>query len=398
VTVRYGWLSPDGQTRADTRHTALGATTPAGPLQSRSGILPGTDDGQYRIGGLGMAGTTGTMTAVVHPGRAVVQGAGTRGAYPVALDEDVTVSFAPGDAQYGRLDLVVLRVYDDEADGSGRSEAAVEAVQGTPAAVPAAPAVPGLALPLFQVAVPAGTSAGTGGIPWATALTDLRTTLVSVGGILPVYNNATVAGSYRGQYQDNEGEGTLQRWSGTAWVPYPRALGGIAPAGVLTTGGYPGQYRDTAAGQLQRWNGSSWQLAAPGPAFTQSLDAGSTTSTTYTAALADTAVTSLALNFTAPPSGSVVIGIGARVYTAGSETVTAHLSPQVTLGSTVVWAPDDERAASGSGAVSKSVSTQLRLNSLTSGATYTVTAMHRSTSASVTCWFDTIHLRVDPIS
>ncbi|UXX93735.1 hypothetical protein N7U49_19645 [Streptomyces sp. AD2-2] len=165
MTVRYGWLSPDGQSRADTRHTALGATTPAGPLRSRSGILPGTDDGQYRIGGLGMAGTTGTMTAVVHPGRAVVQGAGSRGAYPVALDEDVTVSFAPGDAQYGRVDLVVLRVYDDEADGSGRSEAAVETVQGTPAAVPSAPAAPGLALPLFQVAVPAGTSAGTGGIP-----------------------------------------------------------------------------------------------------------------------------------------------------------------------------------------------------------------------------------------
>ncbi|UXX93736.1 hypothetical protein N7U49_19650 [Streptomyces sp. AD2-2] len=109
-------------------------------------------------------------------------------------------------------------------------------------------------------------------------------------------------------------------------------------------------------------------------------------------------MTSLTLNFTAPPSGSVVIGIGARAYTAGSETVTAHLSPQVTLGSTVIWAPDDERAASASGAVGKSVSTQLRLNSLTSGATYTVTAMHRSTSASVTCWFDTIHLRVDPIS
>ncbi|WP_328680146.1 hypothetical protein [Streptomyces sp. NBC_00343] len=53
MTVRYGWLSPDGQTRPDTRHTALGATTPAGPLRSRSGILPGTDDGRYRIGGLG---------------------------------------------------------------------------------------------------------------------------------------------------------------------------------------------------------------------------------------------------------------------------------------------------------------------------------------------------------
>ncbi|WP_329349754.1 hypothetical protein OG226_21585 [Streptomyces sp. NBC_01261] len=64
----------------------------------------------------------------------------------------------------------------------------------------------------------------------------------------------------------------------------------------------------------------------------------------------------------------------------------------------MIWAADDERAASGSGAVSKSVSTQLRLNSPTAGATYTVTAMHRSTSSSVTCWFDTVHLRVDPLA
>ncbi|WP_328680147.1 hypothetical protein [Streptomyces sp. NBC_00343] len=48
------------------------------------------------------------MTAVVHPGRAVVQGA-----CPVTLDEDVTVTFAAWDAQYGRVDLVVLRVHDD---------------------------------------------------------------------------------------------------------------------------------------------------------------------------------------------------------------------------------------------------------------------------------------------
>jgi hypothetical protein len=74
------------------------------------------------------------------------------------------------------------------------------------------------------------------------------------------------------------------------------------------------------------------------------------------------------------------------------------MSPQVTQGSTVIWAADDERAASASGAVNKSVSTALRLNSLTAGATYTVTAMHRSTNAAVTCWFDTLFLRVDPIT
>jgi hypothetical protein len=398
MTVRCGWLSPDGQNRADTRLTALGATTPSGPLETRSGVLPGTYDGLYRVGGLWMSGTTGTMTAVVQPGRAVIQGAAAQGAYPVAVDENITVTFADGDAQYSRIDLVVLRIYDDEADGSGRTEAVVETVQGTPAAVPTAPAVPTLALLLFQVSVPAGASAGTGGIPWATANTDLRTTLVSAGGILPVYNNGAVAGSYPGQYQDSDNSNSLQRWSGTAWVPYPKAIGGIAPAGVLSTGGYTGQYRDTSAGQLQRWNGTAWQPAVPGPVFAQSLDAGYTTSTTYTAALTDSAVTALTLNFTAPPSGSMIIGVGARVYTTSSETTTAHMSPQVTLGTTVVWAADDERAASGSGAYPRSVSTQLRLNSLAVGSTYTITAMHRSSSSTVPGWFDTIYLRADPIA
>jgi hypothetical protein len=132
--------------------------------------------------------------------------------------------------------------------------------------------------------------------------------------------------------------------------------------------------------------------------FAQSLDAGYTTSTTYTSTLTDTAVTALTLNFTAPPSGSVIIALGARVYTTSSETTTAHMSPQVTLGTTVIWAADDERAASGSGAVNKSVSTQLRLNSLTPGSTYTITSMHRSTSSTVPAWFDTIYLRADPIA
>jgi hypothetical protein len=396
MTLHSGWLSPTGQTRQATRHTALGATTPAGPLQSRSGILPGTYDGQYRVGGLWMSGNAGTMTAVVYHGRAVIQGTTTQGAYPVALDEDITVTFADGDAQYGRIDLLVLRVYDDAYDGSGRTEAAVEIVQGTPAAAPVAPTTPDLSLPLFQVSVPAGTSAGTGGIPWATSNTDLRTTLVSAGGILPVYNNATVAGSYPGQYQDNDESGFLTRWNGTAWVRYPKALGGIAPAGAVTTGSYTGQYRDSSTGVLQRWNGAAWMPAIAPPSFTSSLDAGYTTSTTYTAALTGTAVTALAVTFTAPTTGAVLLHFGARMLTESSTTASAFMCPQITLNGTVTFAANDENAASYGGTVYGSVATMWRLYGLTPGASYTMTAMHRSSSTAVTCWFDNLFMRVDP--
>ncbi|MFJ8664540.1 hypothetical protein [Streptomyces sp. NPDC093600] len=259
MPVRSGWLLPTGQTRQNTRITNIGATTPAGQLGVRSGILPGTHDGKYRVGGLWLSGN-GPMTAIVYAGRAVVQGPTTaEGAYPVALDGDVTITFADGDPLNPRIDLVVLRVYDNDTDFPGRYEAVVEIVQGQPAAAPVAPAAPPRSLTLFSVRVKAGASAGTGGVGWGTTgtVTDLRTTTVAAGGILPVYNNAGVAGAYAGQYQDNDNSHYLQRWDGTQWVPYPKEIGGIAPAGTLSTGGYTGQFRENN-GVLQRWNGSTW--------------------------------------------------------------------------------------------------------------------------------------------
>ncbi|MFJ3900433.1 hypothetical protein [Streptomyces sp. NPDC090025] len=257
MPVRTGWLQSTGQTRQHTRITNTGATTPANPLSSRSGILPGTVDGKYRVGGLWM-GSSGPMTATVYAGRAVIQGTGGGGDYPVALDQDMTITFGDGDPLNPRVDLVVLRVYDNDVDSLGKYEAAVEIVKGTAAANPVAPAAPVRSLPLFSVVVKKGASAGTGGIDWAgpTTTTDLRTTVVAAGGILPVYNNAGVPGSYPGQYQDNENAHFLQRWDGTAWVAYPKEVGGIAPSGAVSAGSYQGQFRDNN-GVLQRWSSSN---------------------------------------------------------------------------------------------------------------------------------------------
>ncbi|MER6527685.1 hypothetical protein [Streptomyces sp. NPDC001508] len=216
MPLRSGWLSED-QSREDTRLVPLGPLTPTSPVATRSGILPGSPDGQWRISGFTLTGTRGTMSATVSPGRAVIQGTDAQGAYPVALTEYQPLTFTDG-AQYGRIDLVVLRVYDDPYDGLGRSEAVVEIVEGTAAAIPMAPATPPLSLPLYQVVVPAGASAGTTAIDWDTALTNLRTATVGIGGILPVTTD-TSAGSYPGQYRDANGQ--LQRWNGTAWTTYP---------------------------------------------------------------------------------------------------------------------------------------------------------------------------------
>lgn len=153
MPVRSGWLSPDGQSREDTRLVSLGALTPTSPVATRSGVLPGSSDGASRISGFTLTGTANSMSATVSPGRAVLQSTDARGAYPVALTEYLPVTFADGNAQYTRIDLLVLRIYDDAYDGLGRTEAVVEIVPGTPAAAPAVPAAPGLSLPLYEVTV-----------------------------------------------------------------------------------------------------------------------------------------------------------------------------------------------------------------------------------------------------
>ncbi|WP_411149764.1 hypothetical protein [Streptomyces sp. A30] len=265
MNLRSSWVAETGQTREDTRLTQLGATTPSNPVGVRSGILPGSYSGQHRVSGFWMEGGAGTMKATVYEGRAVIQAENNQGAYPVTLPESLSLTFADGDASNARIDLVVLRIYDDLYDDSGFTKAAVEIIKGTPSAAPVDPPLPDIALPIYRVTVRAGVSAGTGGVNWNNDAEDLRTSVVALGGILPAYGD-TGNGAYPGQYRDSGG--TLQRWDGSAWVSYPSALGGIAPAGAVTTASYTGQYRDSSAGGLQRWNGSTWVQYQPVPSWT----------------------------------------------------------------------------------------------------------------------------------
>ncbi|MEV4330356.1 hypothetical protein AB0K02_07400 [Streptomyces sp. NPDC049597] len=252
MTVRAAWLQPTGQTREDTRLTLAALLTPSGqtpeetPLRSRPGIVPG---------GFVLTGTS-PMQCTIGTGRAIVQGKDTdQGAYLVAVTTPETLTVPDGDPQYGRIDLVELAVVDNDYDNTGVTEAVVRLVKGTPSATPAAPpSGPGSTIPLYTVSVPAGTSAGTGGILWTTsAVTSQHWPVVALGGIMPT---SGFKGAYVGQYRD--ASGLLQRWDGTTWVSYPKPIGGIAPNGTLATGSYTGQYRDNA-GVLQRWDGTAWQ-------------------------------------------------------------------------------------------------------------------------------------------
>ncbi|MEU8805063.1 hypothetical protein [Streptomyces anthocyanicus] len=216
MTVRAAWLLPGGadpgQTREDTRLTPVGTMTPEGELTTRPGVIPGGDPFA--------ATSAGAMSLQIGVGRGAVQGTAAQGAYPVAVTSPETLTFTDGGAQFPRVDSVVVHVYDGLYDISGETIARVEVVEGDPDALPSPPDLPAGFLRLWDVTVPAGASAGTGGIDWASALTDRRQYTVSTGGITP-QGGAEYAGAYDGQYRDT-GAG-LERWSAAdgAWAVYP---------------------------------------------------------------------------------------------------------------------------------------------------------------------------------
>ncbi|MFD7647882.1 hypothetical protein ACFV5M_09500 [Streptomyces albidoflavus] len=221
MTVRASWLlagPPDGQTRNDTRLAPSGTFAPSGELTSRDGVIAG--------GAPLLATGAGAMQVRVGVGRALVQGTSAQGAYPVAVTAPETLTVEDGDAQYPRIDSVIIRIYDGLYDASGDTAVALEIVTGEPEASPVEPLLPPSSLRLWSIRVPAGVSAGTGGITWASALSDRRRYTTSHGGIIPRGWGSNFTGAYDGQYRDIDG--VLERWSASAgrWETYrpPRDL------------------------------------------------------------------------------------------------------------------------------------------------------------------------------
>ncbi len=240
MTVRAAWLLPGGtgpgQTREDTRLAPLGTYAPEGELTTRPGVIPG---------GAPFAATgAGAMTLQIGVGRAVVQGTTAQGAYPVAVTAPETITFPDGDALNARIDSIVLRVYDGLYDISGQTLAVVERLQGAASATPSAPLLPAGALRLWDVTVPAGASAGVGGIDWASAVVDRRQYTAAVGGVIPPGGGLAFSGSYHGQLRDTGTQ--LERWNAdaAAWQRYPAIPGRpvstsqAAEASLTTTGEY----------------------------------------------------------------------------------------------------------------------------------------------------------------
>jgi hypothetical protein len=187
-------------------------------LGARQGVRPGGS--QW---GVTLAGTTLTVApgvGLVDPGLTIPQGP-----YWVALPAAETHTLTPAHATSARKDIVVVRVYDHDEDGSGLRVARSEYLTGVAGPSPAEPAVPAGALRIAGIDVPASG----GGNP---AVTSAPPYTVAPGGLLPVRNQAEQSAivPYPGlAIWRLDGPGLLV-WSGTAWLPLQTVLT------ALTTG------------------------------------------------------------------------------------------------------------------------------------------------------------------
>jgi hypothetical protein len=125
----------------------------------RQGVRPGGD--QLRV-------SLSVSTITVQPGLAVVDPGltSTQGPYWVSVDTAQTHTLAAADASNPRKDIVIVRIYDHDADTSGQRKVQTEYLAGTAAPSPSEPAVPLGAMKLATIDVPAS--------PGAAVVTDQR--------------------------------------------------------------------------------------------------------------------------------------------------------------------------------------------------------------------------------
>lgn len=178
MTVYATRLVNGTDTRERLRRADAASLFPTGPGMARGGFR--------NDGGAAVTVNAGTMTVAVTPFTAWVDGgvSDLQAGYWVMSDANETLTVAAGHASLARTDVVIAEVRDTAHDASGATDARLRILQGTPGA--GVPALPTNALPLRNIVVPAGVSAGTGGLAGGALSTDRRTFTSGLGGVLTV--------------------------------------------------------------------------------------------------------------------------------------------------------------------------------------------------------------------
>ncbi len=242
MTVRAAWLINDTMSGEDIRVALTAKSLHDTAVRARSGVIPAPSNPLNVAIGSG-------MSVNVAAGQALIGGqrAGAQGEYHVTNDATLTLTVANGDASQPRTDVVVAYIRDTDY-GDTTQAGGIGIVQGTPGPTFPVPTFTGTtalgtAIPLARVKVPAGASAGSGGLTSAGAvITDMRVWSTAAGGIVPVKDTseASALTGYRGLYVDTGADGVLRRHNGMGWE---LARAGMPAAANLSAwyGSYSGQ-------------------------------------------------------------------------------------------------------------------------------------------------------------
>ncbi|SCL31922.1 hypothetical protein GA0070616_4357 [Micromonospora nigra] len=313
---------------------------------ARSGVHPAGADA------LSLSGTTLTvqhLQAVAYPASST-----TQGPYLVQLPSHTHT--VPAASAQPRKDIVVLRVRDNDEDGSGERDADTVYLTGTAAGSPVEPSVPAGTFRLGTIDVPATG----GGDP---VLTYSAPFVVATGGILPVRvsGDLPTTGLHEGAYADRWDNDTLYRWSGSAWVA------------VASAAAYAAAFEPYALG----YAGSGSNVTG-------------ITSTSFETG------TSFGTSFVAPASGAVLITWGGlvRISATGDETIFLGMQVRdgnvVGSGNPIVTASDAEtvryrKPTTSSTSIGETQGDyHTRVTGLTAGAAYNVQLLHRVTAGTGT--------------
>lgn len=205
------------------------------------GPVSGARNGLRADGGGVVTAVAGTMTVEVTPFTAWVDGGASdaQGGYPFVLDATKTLTITDGDAALSRTDTVVAEVKDNTHDASGSTTATVRVLPGTPGG--GVPTLPTSCVPLRNIIVPAGTSAGTGGLSGSNLSTDRRAYTAGLGGVVPVSGTTErdAMGARKGQPVFRLDTLTLEVFNGTSWDAFKKDDGMVTRRGTksLTTDG-----------------------------------------------------------------------------------------------------------------------------------------------------------------
>lgn len=229
------------------RADAMGLA-PSGPGMARSGFR--------NDGGAAVTVSAGTMNVQVSPFTAWVDGgvSDTQGGYTFVSDTTETLTVSPGHASLARTDVVIAEVRDTIHDGSGSTDARLRILEGTPGS--GVPALPTNALALRNITVPAGLSAGTGGLASGNLGTDRRTYTTGLGGVVPVADQSErdALPAIAGTVVRRADTDTLEVLQASGWetvatsAGVPTVAAGVAPvtyngsASVTTTVTFPAEW------------------------------------------------------------------------------------------------------------------------------------------------------------